>query len=174
MLNTTIICILKRVSLLPSLVGVQNLRSQNSKFKTTLTNRQRTLYEVSRSHPPGNAHQLLHPQTLIPPTCRATSKDSAWNAAVDKPPGLCQWSDVLWLGWVHYTTPEQLSKLRHIAQRNVVSTSTQQVLARVLRKHWPDHETCKTGKAPAWPGKVITPDMEGFAALLGTNSLWGR
>lgn len=78
-----------------------------------------------------------------------------------------------WLIWKKYTTPTQRSRLRYIAKHNIVNEPTQQVLARALRQHWPEEDYPSLGRAPEWPGKVFTPDMDGFAPLLGIDSIWG-
>lgn len=75
--------------------------------------------------------------------------------------------------WKKYASTSQRSGLRYVAKHNIVNEPTQQVMARVLKQQWPDEAEPSLGRAPLWPGKVFEPDMEGFAPLLGINSIWG-
>lgn len=104
-----------------------------------------------------------------------TSKGMNWDPNSDRMPELNQLSDVWWLLWNKICEDEGVSprNLRHVIRHSIVNDVTQKVLARVLRKHWPNEDAPSAGRAPGWPGKVITKDMEGFAALLGTNNVWG-
>ncbi|KAK4502698.1 hypothetical protein PRZ48_006124 [Zasmidium cellare] len=112
-----------------------------------------------------------NPQVMIKD--EQTSKGGDWDPDTMRQPDLFQMSDFWWLMWKKYTTSAQRSALRAIAKHNIVNEPTQQVIARALKQQWPDENEPSLGRAPVWPGKVFTPDMEGFAPLLGINSIWG-
>ncbi|KAF2164743.1 hypothetical protein M409DRAFT_25136 [Zasmidium cellare ATCC 36951] len=112
-----------------------------------------------------------NPQIMIKD--EQTSKGRDWDPDTMRQPDLFQMSDFWWLMWKKYTTPTQRPALRAIAKHNIVNEPTQQVIARALKQQWPDEAEPSLGRAPVWPGKVFTPDMEGLAPLLGINSIWG-
>ena len=89
-------------------------------------------------------------------------------------PELSQLSDVWWLLWAEICARggNDVKNLKHVVQKSVVNDMTQTVLARVLQMHWPEDQEIAEGRAPNWPGKLITSDMAGFDALLGTANIW--
>ncbi|KXS98839.1 hypothetical protein AC578_10860 [Pseudocercospora eumusae] len=93
-----------------------------------------------------------------------------WNEATDRAPRLQHLSDVWWLMWQKLTTEgAQRKGLRYVVQHSVVNPTTVAVLTSVMQKH----AKLTNGKAPPGNGLVITRDMDGFAALLGTPSVSG-
>lgn len=100
-----------------------------------------------------------------------TSKKREWDPVTDHAPRLQQLSDVWFLTWQRITDQTQCKGLRYVVQHNVVNEVTNSVLASVLQNNWP--EEIKDGRAPGGAGKTIKRGDDGFAALLGTNNLWG-
>lgn len=90
-------------------------------------------------------------------------------------PELSRLSDIWWLLWTKICSLSETDPrdLRYIIQKSVINESTQTVLARVLQHWWPAEPEISQGRAPRWPGKLITRDMAGFDALLGTENIWG-
>ncbi|KAF2207055.1 hypothetical protein CERZMDRAFT_102752 [Cercospora zeae-maydis SCOH1-5] len=97
-----------------------------------------------------------------------------WNPQTDLLPVTHQLSDVWWLFWARICAQENASpsRLRYIVSHNTVNYPTQQIFARVLQIHWKGEAEVDRGQARGWPGKLITNDMEGFVALIGTPSIW--
>ena len=101
-----------------------------------------------------------------------TRKFKEWDARTDKPPDLGHWSDIVYLTWKHIATEEQRRGLRAICRRHIDNRMTKNILAYVLKEHWPDDDP--VGRAPRWPERRrITPNMEGFNALLNTPNIRG-
>lgn len=98
-----------------------------------------------------------------------------WNSSTMLKPELSRLSDIWWLLWTKICSLSETDPrdLRYIIQKSVINESTQTVLARVLQHWWPAEPEISQGRAPRWPGKLVTRDMAGFDALLGTENIWG-
>lgn len=101
----------------------------------------------------------------------ATSRGEDWSTANDKVPDLSRLSDVIWISWKSLTTDAERSSITWVLRRAVADQITKDMLAHVLKLNFPNDNPA--GQAPnGWNNKrVITPDMQGFAALLDTPAV---
>ena len=103
-----------------------------------------------------------------------TSMGKGWDKTIHRIPDLCRWSDIVYLTWKHVcgNDPEKIKNLRAIVRQNITNPVTKNMLAHVLKMHFPKDEP--VGRAPEWPERrKITPDMEGFNAMLSTPNIRG-
>ncbi|KAK5136258.1 hypothetical protein LTR08_003865 [Meristemomyces frigidus] len=104
---------------------------------------------------------------------QAITPTTPWTSPAGNPlptTPLKQWSDAIFLSWLHLTTPAQRANLRFIFRRVIKNQDTLNVINTVARKK--GLKSCFKLKqcawqVPVWPGVVVRPGEEGFEALVG-------
>ena len=100
----------------------------------------------------------------------ANSKASIvpWKDETGSPPptvSLKQWSDVIFLSWLHLTTPVQRSKLRYVFRRVIKNQDTINVINTIARKRGLKNcfrvKQCEW-QVPVWPGLAVEQGDEGL------------
>lgn len=96
----------------------------------------------------------------------STVKLTRLNPRKDRVPDLCQLSDVWWLSWMHIA--KSAEPVRYVVRRHLHDEDMHDLFRHVLVKHG-----VKSGDPLAWPGTILTPNMDGFDAIVGSASVWG-